>query len=140
MRERTVYLAGKLNAGEDSIAMFAEELEAHGHTVLEKWWTKDELPTPYLANLASSSEAASAMIDAAYESDVFVLFPGATILGAAVELGAALASARHNPDKLVIINDPEATRQSVFYAHPAVIATRGLAAIREMGWFRPESS
>lgn len=135
MRERTVYIAGKLNAGEDSIASFADELELRNHTVLEKWWTKPELPTPYLENAETSAEAASAMIAAAYESDVFVLFPGNTILGAAVEFGAAIASTRDNPDKLVIVNDPESTRQSVFYAHPAVIAANGLVAIRKMDWF-----
>lgn len=139
MRERTVYLAGKLNAGEESIADFAEELESHLHTVLEKWWTKQVLPTPYLSNKETSSQAASDMITAAYQCDVFVLFPGDTILGAAVELGAALASTHDNPGKLVIINNPEATRQSVFYAHPAAIAVKGLTAIREMDWFSEPS-
>lgn len=129
MRKRTIYLAGKLNAGEDSIAAFATGLESHSHTVLEKWWTKQELPTPYLANIETSSVAASAMLTAAYESDIFVLFPGDTILG------AALVSTRDNPDKLVIIHTPESTRQSIFYAHPAVIAVGGLKDIREMSWF-----
>jgi hypothetical protein len=140
MKERNVYLAGKLNSGEASISAIAEEIEAAGHSVIEKWWTKAILPTPYLTNLETSSVAASAMISAAYECDVFVLFPSSDILGAAVELGAALASTVSNPDKLVIVNDPGSTRQSVFYAHPAVIAINGLSALREMEWFNKSSS
>lgn len=134
MKKRNIYLAGKLNAGEDSIMAFAEEIEAAGHTVIEKWWTKDVLPTPYLANTETSSAAASAMLSAAYESDIFVLFPSNNILGAAVELGAALASTMTNPNKRVIVYQPESTRQSVFYTHPAIIVVNELSAMRKMDW------
>jgi hypothetical protein len=75
------------------------------------------------------------MIDAAYESDITILFPGERILGAAVELGAAIASTKTNPEKQIIIVNPFETRQSVFYAHEAVIAVRGIMQIREMDWF-----
>lgn len=130
-----IYLAGKLNAGEMSIAAFADELEGRGHTVLEKWWQLDKLPIPYLDHPSSSAPAARAMIDAAYDSDVTVLFPGDTILGAAVELGAAIASNRVKPEKRIIVVNPYEVRQSVFYAHPAVIAVRSIAVVRGMDWY-----
>lgn len=132
---KDVYLAGKLHSGELTIGDFATELEQRGHTVLEKWWQLGKLPTPYMDNLNTSSPAAQAMIDAAYNSDITVLFPGDNILGAAVEVGAAIASSKTNPEKQIIVVDPYVARQSVFYAHPAVIAVQGLTQIREMNWF-----
>lgn len=132
---KDIYLAGKLNAGELSIEVFASELEQRGHTVLEKWWQLGKLPTPYMDNLAISLPAAQAMIDAAYDSDIAVLFPGDNILGAAVEFGAAIASSKTNAEKQIIIVNPYEVRQSVFYAHPAVIAVREISQIREMDWF-----
>lgn len=134
MKEKHIYLAGKLNSDEGSVEAFAEELEAAGHTVMEKWWSKEALPTPYLENRETSSRAAAAMITAAYECDVFVLFARDNILGAAVELGAAIASAASNPEKVVIVNGAEHVRQSVFYAHPAVIAINSLKELRAMDW------
>ncbi len=133
--EKDIYLAGKLNAGELTIGEFASELEQRGHTVLEKWWQLDKLPTPYMENLNTSSPAAQAMIDAAYDSDIAVLFPGDNILGAAVEFGAAIASSKTNAEKQIIVVNPYEVRQSVFYAHPAVITVRGIAQVREMNWF-----
>lgn len=130
-----MYLAGRLNTGELPIGEFATELEQRGHTVLEKWWQVGRLPSPYLENLDSSSPAAQTMIDAAYDSDIAVLFPDDDILGAAVEFGAAIASSKTNPEKQIIVVNPYEIRQSVFYAHPAVIAVRGLAQIRDMHWF-----
>jgi len=132
---KELYLAGKLNSDEASINDFADELEQRGHQVLEKWWQSPKLPTPYLDNAPTSTLAARAMIDAAYESDITILFPGERILGAAVELGAAIASTKTNPEKQIIIVNPFETRQSVFYAHEAVIAVRGIMQIREMDWF-----
>lgn len=132
---KEVYLAGKLNSGELSIGEFSDELEQRGHTVLEKWWEPGKLPTPYMDHLDTSAPAAQAMIDAAYESDVLILFPGDTILGAAVEFGAAIASTKNDSDKKIIVVNPFEVRQSVFYAHPAVIAVRGIAQVREMDWF-----
>lgn len=79
--------------------------------------------------------AARAMISAAMMSDVMMLFPDSRILGAAVEFGAAIASQATDPDKLVIVVNPFETRQSVFYAHPAVTAVRSLAAVRRMDWY-----
>lgn len=133
---RTVYLAGRLDTGEGDIAAWSEELEAQGHTVLEKWWEQGRLPKPYLDHINSSRDAARAMIEAASRSDVMMLFPTDDILGAAVELGAALGSAEVNTKKEIIIVNPWEVRQSVFYAHPAVTAVRGLSEIREMGWFK----
>lgn len=132
---KKIYLAGKLNAGELSIEKFASELEKRKHTVLEKWWQLGKLPTPYMENFDTSSLAAQAMIDAAYDSDITILFPGKNILGAAVEFGAAIASSRENAEKQIIVVNPYETRQSVFYTHPAVIAVRGITQVREMNWF-----
>jgi hypothetical protein len=132
---REVYLAGKLDGGEVSIGDFAEELESRGHRVLEKWWQAGRLPTPYLDHPTTSAPAARAMIEAAHNSDVAILFPTDDILGAAVELGAAIASERTRIGKLVIIVNPFEVRQSVFYAHPSVIAVHGIAEIRKMDWY-----
>lgn len=132
---KEIYLAGKLNAGELSIDAFAKELEQRGHTVLEKWWQLDKLPTPYMDHPDTSTPAAQAMINAAYESDITMLFPGDNILGAAVEFGAAIASAKSNAEKQIIVVNPFEVRQSVFYTHPAVIAVQGIAQIRQMDWF-----
>lgn len=130
-----VYLAGKLASDELSIADFSDELEQRGHTVLEKWWESEKLPVPYLDNVSTSSPAAKAMIDAAYESDVAILFPSERILGAAVEFGAAIASTKTNHDKLVVVVNPYETRQSIFYAHESVVAVRDIFQVRDMDWF-----
>ena len=132
---KDIYLAGPLDAGELSIAEFADELEQRGHTLLEKWWQLGRLPTPYMDNPDTSSPAAEAMIDAAYNSDVTILFPNDRILGAAVEFGAALASSKANPEKQIVVVNPFEVRQSVFYTHPAVIAVQGIAQVRQMEWF-----
>ena len=104
--------------------------------VLEKWWGQGILPKPYLDYYDTSATAAQAMIHAAASSEVMMLFPTDDILGAAVELGAALGSAEANPNKRVIIVNPWEVRQSVFYAHPAVTALRSLEEAREMKWYR----
>lgn len=132
---KSIYLAGKLHADELQINDFAEELESRGHTVLEKWWLQPKLPTPYLSNKDTSAPAASAMIKAATQSDVTILFPSDAILGAAVEFGVALASADADRQKQIIVVNPLEVRQSVFYAHPAVIAVKGLAEIKGMAWY-----
>lgn len=132
---KLIYLAGKIDTGEMPIGEFATELEQRGHNVIEKWWEKGRLPKPYLAHPKTSIPAASLMINAAWDSDVFVLFPEDNILGAAVEFGAAIASTHAYPYKQVIVVNPFEARQSVFYAHPEVIAVRGLADVRSMEWF-----
>lgn len=68
-------------------------------------------------------------------SDVMILSPSETILGADVEFGAAIASIKTNPDKLVIVVNPFDTRQSVFYAHDAVTSVRSIDEIRAMDWY-----
>lgn len=133
---RTVYLAGRLDTGEGDIAAWSDELEAQGHRVLEQWWEQGRLPKPYLDHGDTSRHAADTMIHAAASSDVMMLFPTDDILGAAVELGAALGSAETNPQKAIIIVNPWEVRQSVFYAHPVVTAVRGLAEVRAMNWYK----
>ena len=132
---KNIYLAGRLDTGEGHIGEFSEELESRGHTVIEKWFVEGRLPKPYLDNVDTSAPAAEAMLWAAYQSDVFILHPTDDILGAAVEFGAALASTEGREDKKVIVVNPFEVRQSVFYAHPAVIAVRGLAEIRSQQWY-----
>ncbi len=132
---KEIYLAGKIETDESRIDNFSKELEQRGHIVLEKWWEYPKLPTPYLDNVATSTKAANAMVKAAFESDVMILFPSYNILGAAVELGAAEASSLENPYKQVIIVNPFDTRQSVFYTHKSVNAVQGIEQIREMDWF-----
>jgi len=133
---KSVYLAGKIAGNEGTIAGFADELELRGHAVLEKWFEQGRLPRPYLDHREVSEPAATAMINAAIDSDVFVLFPTERVLGAAVELGAALASTAERQEKKVYIVKPaELERQSVFYAHPAVFVVDGLQAIREQEWY-----
>ncbi len=132
---KNVYLAGRLDTGEGSIADFSNELEARGHVVLEQWFRQGRLPKPYLDYPETSAPAAARMIDAAAASDVFILHPTDDILGAAVEFGAALASTHYRPEKQVIVVNPFEVRQSVFYAHPEVIAVRGLAEVRALGWY-----
>ena len=130
-----IYLAGRLDTGEGTLSDFSNELEDRGHVVIQKWFLEGRLPKPYLEHPEVSGLAAKAMIRAAYESDVFILHPADDILGAAVELGAAIASTQSNKEKQVIVVNPHEVRQSVFYAHPAVIAVRGLNQIRHMEWF-----
>ena len=131
-----IYLMGKINCGEMLIDEFAKELEERGHFIREKWWEYEKLPTPYLDNMATSALASEAMIRAAVNCDVGILFPTDTILGAAVEFGAALASKKLiKPEKQIIVVNPFEVRQSVFYADPAVIAVRGLDQVRRMQWY-----
>jgi len=135
--EKNIYLAGKQNAAELSIADFAVELESQGHHVTEKWWEKGTLSKPYLENLDASRPAAAAMVAAARDSDVFILFAEDNLFGALVEFGAALSSVDEHPEKMVYLLTPdEAFRQSIFYAHPDVIAVQSLERIRKANWFR----
>ncbi len=133
--QKSVYMAGKIDTGEGSISEFASELENRRHNVIEKWWELGRLPKPYLDYPETSTPAAKAMVDAAFVSDVFILFPEDNILGAAVEFGAAIASSYDNQNKLVVVVNPFDVRQSVFYAHPAVIAVKGLQQVRSMRWY-----
>lgn len=130
-----IYLAGRLDTGEGALSDFSDELESRDHQVIEKWFLDGRLPKPYLDHPDTSARAARAMINAAYVSDVFILFPTDDILGAAVEFGAATASAIANERKQVIVVNPWEVRQSVFYAHPSVIAVRGLEQVRRMEWY-----
>lgn len=132
---KDIYLAGKIDNDEVCIDAFSAELEARGHQVIEKWWEQGRLPTPYMDHIDTSGPAAKAMINAARGSDVCILFPDDRILGAAVEYGAAVASMEYDDDKVVVVVNPWDVRQSVFYAHPDVVAVRGLAEIREMDWY-----
>lgn len=132
---KTIYLAGRVGTGEGTISDFCDELEVRGHEVIEKWFLNSRLPKPYLSHPETSAPAAAAMSRAAYRCDVFVLFPTDDILGAAVEFGSALGSTYNNPDKRITIVNPFEVRQSVFYAHPAVIAVHGLAQLRQLDWY-----
>ena len=126
------YLAGRLDTGEGTISGLSDELESRDHYVLEKWFEAGRLPKPYLKHMDLSGPAAAAMIRAAFESDVFVLFPTDDILGAAVEFGAALGSQAIKSGKVIAVVNPFEVRQSVFYAHPGVVALRNLAELREL--------
>ncbi len=132
---KTIYLAGKVNQGEITIASFADELEVRGHRVPLKWWQGEALPKPYLSHMETSRIAAVAMIDAALKSDVTILFPSPDMLGAAVELGAAIASTELKRDKQIIVLAPQLGRQSVFYAHPSITPAENLDDIRGMSWY-----
>lgn len=132
---REIYIAGKVDASEVSIADLALELENRGHRIREKWWTKGRLPRPYLDHLDTSTPAADAMIDAAYRSDVFILFPTDDIMGAVGEFGAALASTKARPDKQVLVVNPFEVRQSVFYAHSRVRRLLAVTALRGEPWY-----
>lgn len=129
------YLAGRLGAGEGTIGEFSDELEGRGHLVLEKWFNQGRLPKPYLENIETNGVAARSMIKAAFACDAFVLFPEDTVLGAAVELGAALGSTVLREDKQVIIVNPYDVRQSVFYTHPAVTVVESIDQIRKLTWY-----
>lgn len=128
---KEIYIAGKVNVGELTIAELALELESREHTVLCKWWERG-LPKPYLDYPQENGLEAECMVAAAGDADVFILHPTDTILRAAVEFGAALESARHRMDKEVIVIDLPSVRQSVFYTHPAVIVLASIARIKRI--------
>jgi len=134
-----IYLAGKLNSGEQSIADFGEELKDRGHELTFEWWDPQasQLPTPYLDHPASSERAAIEMEQAVSRADTAViLFPTPTILGAAIEFGVGIATQEQNPDREILVVSPEdELRQSVFYAHPAVVVLRSLAQVRQRHWY-----
>lgn len=137
-----IYLAGKLNDGESSISDFGEELEGRGHEITFKWWDPNlvKLPTPYHTNKKTSAPAAVSMVEAVESADTAViLFPTPTILGAAVEFGIALSSINRSPEREILVvgysPNAEEFRQSVFYAHPAVIVLKSLEQVRARGWY-----
>lgn len=132
---KEIYLAGRLDGGESTLQELAVELETRGHRVIEKWFLAGRLPKPYLTHPETSTPAAAAMIKAAFESDVAILFPTDDILGAMGEFGAALGSTMVNPDKIVVVINPYQVRQSVFYAHPGVLALHNVAELRLLEWF-----
>lgn len=136
-----IYIAGKLNNAEFGIEQLGNELESRGHEITFRWWDKTlpKLATPYLntSNLETSRAAGDAMIKAVTEADTAViLFPTPTILGAAVEFGAGLATREQWPEReLLVVSEPEDLRQSVFYASTAVIVLESIALIRERNWY-----
>jgi hypothetical protein len=132
---KSIYLAGKIDSNELSVESFAIELESRGHDVIEQWWKKGRLPKPYLDYPDTSVPASEAMIEAAMNCEVFILFPEDDILGAAVELGAAIASTVEKPLKDVVVVNPYEVRQSVFYIHPSVVAVEGIHQVRQMYWY-----
>ncbi len=128
-----IYIAGKINHKEDMIKGFAEELEERGHHITLKWWEDEALEKPYLENDRSWYEAL-AMEQAVRVSDALVLFPEDNILGAAIELGIAIGDTT-KPDREIVIVNPFERRQSIFYAHPAVVCVDGLTKVRERQWY-----
>jgi len=131
-----LYLAGKLNNAETSLGGFAAELEDRGHAITLKWWELPKLPTPYLANPVTSAPAAEDMVNAVLDADVCVLFPEDNILGAMGEFAIALGDkVTTRPDKEVIVVSPFEKRQSVFYAHPGVLAVASLTEVRQRPWY-----
>ena len=132
---KDIYIGGRLGNSNLPFEEFAIELEGRGHRVLEKWWRKGRLIKPYLQNIETSRPASVAMVNAAWSSDVSILFNAEDILGAAIEFGVALGNTKVNQSKEVIVVHPPEMRESVFYAHPAVIVVEGLAQVREMHWY-----
>ena len=130
-----IYIGGRLGNSIREIDAFSKELEERRHRVIEKWWLKGRLVKPYLQHMEVSRPASVAMINAAYNSRISIMFNAEDILGAAIELGAAIASTKVNPSKEVIVVHPPEARQSVFFAHPAVIVVEGIAQIRDMHWY-----
>lgn len=52
------------------------------------------------------------------------------------EFGVALGQQQTTqPDKEIIVVNPFDVRQSVFYAHPGVVAVASLADIRQRPWY-----
>lgn len=131
-----IYLAGKVDSGEQTINTFADELEERGHDITLKWWELPQLSKPYLDNQDESQIAADNMEWAVRQAtEALILFPTDTILGAAVEYGVAIGDRLQNPQREIIVVNPFEVRQSVFYASSAVIAVHGLTEIRQRAWY-----
>lgn len=131
-----LYLAGKVNGGEEIISDFAEELEKRNHEITMKWWELPPLSKPYLDYQQESQIAADSMEQAVRDAtDAVILFPADNLLGAMTEYGIAIGDRPRNPQREIIVVNPFEVRQSVFYASSAVIAVRGLADIRLRPWY-----
>ena len=130
---KAIYIAGRVSWGDDVLPEFAKELEQRDHHITCKWWKLGRLPKPYLDNLDSSQKAAKLMVEAVMESDVLILFAEDNVLGAATELGVAIGDTSRSRVNIVVV--PEGVRQSVFYAHPEVVAVSDIDKIRSMDWY-----
>lgn len=131
-----IYIAGKLNKGETSIADLAGNLESRGHEITCKWWELQKLPIPYMEHQETSRPAADKMVEAVRSATTAViLFPDKKILGAMAEFGIALGDQPQNPQREILVVNPFDTRQSVFYAASSVIALRSLEALYDRAWY-----
>jgi hypothetical protein len=134
---KTFYLAGKV-AGNNAIGElkdFSEELEQHGHVNTYPWWKMKGMAKEYLDHIDVNARFALDMVQAVINAEIFVLFAQPDILGAATELGVALASAEYDSDKRIYIIGAYAIRQSVFYTHPRVENVNNHIDLRNADWY-----
>lgn len=132
-KKQKIYIAGKVEEGKENIQSLADELEERGHVITCKWWQKD-IKKPYLdrENIKESTTSSIEMEDGIRDSDVFILVPNPSILGAAIEIGIAIGD---NKDREILVVVDQDTRQSIFYVNPKVVCLESLAAIRQRNWF-----
>ena len=117
----TVYISAKIVPGNDVVLALLAWCEQHGFECAYNW-IEHPIARPFTGQPAAE-EAAGAMISSAGSSDLFVLILTDGLVGALIELGAALATASiTNGDlpAIYIVGTPAQREQSVFYHHPAV--------------------
>ena len=133
---KTFYLAGKVagNKALQELPALSTELESRGHLNIYPWWQQN-VKKPYLEYRDHNALLAQAMVKAAYEAEVFMLFASPDLLGASIEYGVALTASEYQLDKRIYVIGALATRQSIFYTPSQVEVIPSVQSIRETDWY-----
>lgn len=113
----SVYVAGKVGAGTDSVKNLLTQLEDMGYEVAYDWTEATGIKKPYLKNTQRNRPFAEKMLHGAGSSNVFILLAGENILGALIEFGIALGNSlmEANFRAYVVTEGVETLRESIFY-------------------------
>jgi len=133
---KEIFIAGKVDSGEETIQELASELESRGHKITFKWWEGEKLQRPYLGHRDSSNNAAKKMLEGINEGKIFILIPGEGVLGALIEFGIAIRDQQDNLGKeIIVVVESGKTHQSVYYGYEGVLVVENIDQIRQRPWY-----
>lgn len=113
----SVYVAGKVGAGTDSVKHLLTQLEDMGYEVAYDWTEATGVKKPYLENALRNRPFAEKMLQGAGSSNIIILLVQDNILGALIEFGIALGNSlmEANFRAFVVTEGVETLRESIFY-------------------------
>ncbi len=113
----TVYIAGKVGAGTDTVRYLLNELRKLGYEASYDWTEASGVRKPYLANVQRNRSFAEKMLQGAHDCNVLILLASDNLLGALIEFGIGLGSSLSEPNfhAYVVTEGVETLRESIFY-------------------------